>query len=235
MKRIALFLLFAAAAGSALAQSGEAAIRKVFEDKLKTHVDQISRSPLPGIYEVLVEGQTMYVDEKASHFIAGTMVDLKTMNNVSADSRAKWLQKQYAKLPLDLAIKVVRGSGKNVLVTFEDPNCGYCKVLGKDLQKQKDITVYTFLLPVLGPNSESMARNIWCAPDRGKAWTEWMVGGTAPASAAKCDADGVLRKTMELGQRFGIRGTPFLMFANGDAAPGYLKPEEMEKRFKAVN
>lgn len=235
MKRFALFLLFAVLAASASAQSGEATIRKAMEDKLKARIDQIGRSPMPGIYEVLVDGQTMYVDEKASHFILGTMVDLKTMSNVSAASRSAWLQKQYAKLPLELAIKVVRGSGKNVLVTFEDPNCGYCKRLAKDLQQFKDITVYTFLLPVLGENSEAKARAIWCAADRAKAWTDWMTNDVTPVATAKCDAEGALRKTMDLGQRFGIRGTPFLMFANGDSAPGYLQPVEIEKRFKALN
>jgi thiol:disulfide interchange protein DsbC len=235
MKRIAFCLMFAVFAVSAAAQSGEALVQKVLEDKLKTKIDQITPSRLPGIYEVLLKGQSFYVDEKASYLIMGTMIDLKSMNNVSADSRAKWLQKQYSKLPLESAIKVVRGSGKNILVTFEDPHCGYCKKLAVDLQKAKDITVYTFLLPVLGPNSESMARSIWCAPDRAKAWVDWMTGGVIPVATAKCDADVTLRKTMELGQRFGIQGTPFLIFPNGDIAPGYLKPEELEKRFKPAS
>ncbi|GAB2181048.1 DsbC family protein [Denitratisoma sp. agr-D3] len=227
MKRLVLFLSAALALTSlqALADGSEAAIKKSFEDRLKIKVDKVGKAPIAGLYEVVAEGQIFYTDEKAGYFLHGNLFDIKTMKNLTAE-------KKFAMLPLDLAIKTVRGSGKNVLVTFEDPNCGYCKKLAKDLAKVKDVTIYTFLYAVLGDDSVTKSRAIWCAADRSKAWNDWMVSGTAPAAAgAKCDADAVLEKVSNLGQQMGVRGTPFLMFANGQQSPGYIPGSEIEKRF----
>lgn len=224
MKRLVL-ILAALLALPAFAQSGEATIKKVFEDKLKAKVERIGKSPIPGVYEVVADGQIFYADEKATYFIHGNLFEMKTMKNLTAE-------KKFSLLPLDLAIKTVRGSGKNVLVTFEDPNCGYCKKLAKETAKLKDVTIYTFLYAVLGDDSVAKSKAIWCAADRSKSWNDWMSNGTAPApAAAKCDATPTLEKVAELGQQLGIRGTPYLMFANGQQSPGYISGGEIEKRF----
>ena len=225
MKRLA-FILLAALALPAFADGSEAAIKKSFEDKLKAKVEKVSKAPIGNLYEVVADGQIFYTDEKAAYFLHGNLFDMKTMKNLTAE-------KKFSLLPLDLAIKTVRGNGKNVLVTFEDPNCGYCKKLAKDMVKLKDVTVYTFLLAVLGDDSVAKSRTIWCAADRSKAWNEWMISGTVPVAAAKCEADATLEKIANLGQQLGIRGTPYLMFANGQQSPGYIPLAEIEKRFAA--
>jgi thiol:disulfide interchange protein DsbC len=125
----------------------------------------------------------------------------------------------------------VRGTGKNVMVTFEDPNCGYCKKLAKDVLTLKDVTVYTFLLPVLGDDSYEKSKAIWCAPDRSKAWVDWMTAGKAPPAApAKCDIAG-LNRSAQLGSRLRINGTPAIVFAGGERVGGYIPAAEIEKRF----
>ncbi|HEX5393634.1 MAG TPA: DsbC family protein [Rhodocyclaceae bacterium] len=227
MKRFALILACLLPLAS-YAAGEEALIKKAFEDKLHTKVDKISKAPISGLYEVMADGQIFYTDEKASYLLHGNLFEMKTMKNLTAE-------KKFAMLPMDLAIKTVRGSGKNVVVTFEDPNCGYCKKLAKDMTKLKDVTIYTFLYAVLGDDSVAKSKAIWCAPDRSKAWNEWMQNGTAlPTPSAKCNADTMLEKVSELGQQLGIRGTPFLMFANGTQAPGYIPTSEIEKRFNAT-
>ena len=229
MKRFA-FLLLAALALPVLpawADGSEAVIKKSFEEKLKAKVDKVSKAPIGNLYEVVADGQIFYTDEKAAYFLHGNLFDMKTMKNLTAE-------KKFSLLPLDLAIKTVRGNGKNVVVTFEDPNCGYCKKLAKDMAKLKDVTVYTFLYAVLGDDSVAKSKTIWCAADRSKAWNEWMQNGTTPVAAnAKCDATPTLEKVAELGQQLGIRGTPFLMFANGQQSPGYIPTSEIEKRFNS--
>lgn len=228
MKRFALILLACAAPLLSHAAGEEAQIKKAFEDKLHTKVDKVSKAPVSGLYEVVADGQIFYTDDKAAYLLHGNLFDMKTMKNLTAE-------KKFAMLPLDLAVKTVRGNGKNVLVTFEDPNCGYCKKLAKDLSKLKDVTVYTFLYAVLGDDSVAKSKAIWCAPDRSKAWNDWMQNGTAlPAPSAKCNADSMLEKVAELGQQFGVRGTPFLMFPNGTQAPGYIPAAEIEKRFSGI-
>jgi thiol:disulfide interchange protein DsbC len=115
-----------------------------------------------------------------------------------------------ADLPVQQAIKQVHGNGTQVLVTFEDPNCPYCAELDKKLSRFDDITLYTFLLPVLSPDSEVKSRRIWCATDRAAAWKNWMVQGQTPTGTEDCDTT-ALTKNLEIGERLGIRGVPYLL------------------------
>ena len=149
-------------------------VQKAIEAKLGTKVASIVKSPYLGLYEIYADGQILYTDEKMTAIIAGTMIDGKTMKNVTAERMQKLTAIKFTDLPLENAIKQVRGDGKRVLATFEDPNCGYCKKLAKDLSKLDDITLYTFLLPILSPDSLEKSNQIWCSADKAKAWNDWM-------------------------------------------------------------
>ncbi|MCM2289506.1 MAG: DsbC family protein [Sulfuritalea sp.] len=217
--------LFAAALAcvSLVAVADEAEVKKAVEAKLGK-VEKIVKAPMPGIWEVTVDGQIFYADDKANYLIFGNLLEMKTGKNITAE-------RQFNSLPLELAVKQVRGSGKNVMVTFEDPNCGYCKKLAKDILTLKDVTVYTFLLPVLGDDSYEKSKAIWCAPDKSKAWIDWMTAGkTPPAAPAKCDISG-LNKSAQLGGKLRINGTPAIFFAGGERVGGYIPAAEIEKRF----
>lgn len=208
---------------SALALADEAEIKKTVEAKLGK-VEKIVKAPMAGVWEVTVDGQIFYSDDKATYLMLGNLLETRTGKNLTAE-------RQFNSLPLELAVKQVRGSGKNIMVTFEDPNCGYCKKLAKDVLSLKDVTVYTFLYPVLGDDSYEKSKAIWCAADRSKAWTEWMTAGKAlPAIPAKCDTSG-LDKSAQLGRKLRINGTPAIFFANGERIGGYIPGAEIEKRF----
>ena len=220
--------LFAAALAclSFAAVADEADVKKAVEARLGK-VERIIKAPLAGIWEVTVDGQIFYADDKANYVLSGNLLERKTGKNITAE-------RQFNALPLDLALKQVRGSGKNILVTFEDPNCGYCKKLAKDILTLKDVTVYTFLYPVLGDDSFEKSRAIWCAPDKAKAWVDWMTNGkTLPAVPAKCDIAG-LEKSTQLGRKLRIGGTPAIFFASGERVGGYIPAPEIEKRFGAT-
>ena len=210
---------------SLAAVADESDVRKAAEAKLGK-VEKLVKAPMPGLWEVTVDSQIFYVDDKASYLIFGNLLDMKTGRNITAE-------RQFNALPLELALKQVRGNGKNVMVTFEDPNCGYCKKLAKDVLTLKDVTVYTFLLPVLGDDSYEKSKAIWCAPDKAKAWVDWMTANKAPpAASAKCDISG-LNKSAQLGGKLRINGTPAIFFAGGERVGGYIPAAEIEKRFAA--
>jgi thiol:disulfide interchange protein DsbC len=216
-------LAAALACVSLAAVADEADVKKAVEAKLGK-VEKIAKAPMTGIWEVTVDGQIFYADDKGTYLIFGNLLEMKTGKNLTAE-------RQFNSLPLELAVKQVRGSGKNVMVTFEDPNCGYCKKLAKDILNLKDVTVYTFLYPVLGDDSYEKSKAIWCAPDKAKAWTDWMTAGKAlPAIPAKCDTAG-LDKSAQLGRKLRINGTPAIFFAGGERVGGYIPVAEIEKRF----
>jgi thiol:disulfide interchange protein DsbC len=232
MKPKALAFLFAALVLPGAAFAGDEAIRALFESKLHGKIEQINKAPIAGLYEVVVDGQIMYIDEKATYFIAGNLVEAKTMKNLTAEKKAMLTDKKLGQLPYDLAIKQVRGNGKNVLVTFEDPNCGYCKKLANELKQVDNVTIYTFLIPILSEDSVDKSKAIWCSADRAKSWNEWMINNVAPVATAgsKCDPGPVLDKNLKLSQSLGVRGTPFIYFpATKQQVGGYISAAEIEK------
>lgn len=226
---LALALVF-----STFAVADEAEIKKGMEAKLGTKVDSVSKSGYLGLYEVYADGNIFYTDEKMTVImIGGNLIDAKTMKNVTEERMRKLNAIKFADLPLERAIKHVRGDGKRVMATFEDPNCGYCKRLAKDLLKIENVTVYTFLYPILSEDSVKKSKQIWCAADRAKAWNDWMVEGKSPSGKDDCDASAV-SKNQEFGRKLNITGTPTMFFADGERVPGAMPLANIEKKLSSV-
>ena len=204
------------------------ALAAVVEKQLGMKPQRIIKTPyLGGLYEVYAGGELFYTDEKGSAFlVGGSLIDGKTMRNITAEQK-------LALMPLQDAIKRVNGNGgngKRTLITFEDPNCGYCKKLTKELVNMKDATVYTFLVPLLSEDSLIKSKKIWCSPDRLKAFDDWMIHGKAPSAPDTCANP--LERNSQLAQSMGVSGTPAIVFPNGRLAPGYIPLDKIEKLLK---
>jgi thiol:disulfide interchange protein DsbC len=214
----------------ATVNADEADIKKAMEAKLGAKVESVIKSGYLGLYEVYSEGNILYTDDKMTAFIAGgQLIDGKTMKNVTEERMRKLTAIKFSELPLDRAIKQVRGDGKRVLATFEDPNCGYCKRLAKDLQRLDNVTIYTFLYPILSEDSIRKSKQIWCSADRARAWNDWMIEGRAPVGKDDCDTSAVT-KNQEYGRRLGISGTPTMFFADGERVPGAMPLAKIEQK-----
>jgi thiol:disulfide interchange protein DsbC len=209
----------------------EATIRKNLAERLPQlqAIDEISKSPMAGLYEVRVNGSEIYyTDAEANFLLQGSLIDTKQRRNLTEERVDKLTAINFDALPLKDAFTIVRGNGKRRLAVFEDPNCGYCKRFERDLQKVNNVTVHMFLYPILSADSTEKSKNIWCAKDRVKAWQDWMVRDQTPP-AASCDAAAIARN-LELGRKFKITGTPTLVFADGSRVPGAIGAAEVEKR-----
>ncbi len=218
---------------AAPAHASEAAIRQAFQSRIpEVTVESIGKTPMPGLYEVIASGHIFYVDEKANFVIRGSLFDARTpaMRNVT-QARNSELAAQALGKSTDNAIKRVRGNGKRVIYTFEDPNCGYCKRQQQELVKLTDVTIYTFLWPILSPDSVEKSRAIWCNKDRAKAWEDFMLRGVAPQNEAKCDTP--IEKNMEMARRFGAQGTPAVFLADGRMLGGFVTADKIEEGFKS--
>ena len=221
--------LAALALASGLANADEADIRKaitsLYGKELK--VDAVRKAGMLGLYEVQIGSDILYSDEKGSYLIQGEIIDAKAKANITEARKNKLSQIKFSDLPLDLAVKTVRGNGHRVFATFEDPNCGYCKRFEKDLQKIDNITVYLFLYPILSADSMEKARNIWCSKDKPKTWQDWMTKGQTPSSLS-CESSAMLRN-LEYGKKHKINGTPTILLADGSRVPGAIEAKELEK------
>jgi thiol:disulfide interchange protein DsbC len=218
-----------------VAHADETEVRKAMEAKLGAKVESVTKSGYLGLYEVYMEGNIFYTDEKMTAFIAGgQLIDAKTMKNTTEERMRKLTAIKFSELPFERAIKQVRGNGKRVLATFEDPNCGYCKRLAKDLQRLENVTVYTFLLPILSEDSLKKSRQIWCASDRAKSWNDWMVEGKAPTGKEDCNT-AAIDKNRDFGRKLNISGTPTIFFADGERVPGAISLDRIEQKLSATN
>jgi thiol:disulfide interchange protein DsbC len=245
MKRLtgfaALFLCMflavpALAQEPAKAPSQDAATERVKAELKKkipeATVDVIRKVPYGGLYEVVVGNEIFYTDEKASYLLLGSIVDTRTRENVTELRMRQLNRVAFDSLPLDNAIKIVRGNGARRVAIFADPNCGYCKRFERDLLGVSDITVYLFLYPILAPDSVSKSKAVWCAPDRGKAWLDFMARDLALPAETGCATP--IDKLLEYGKTKRITGTPTIFFEDGERIPGAMSIVEFEKRLAAA-
>lgn len=200
------------------------------EDGSSVHVVSVRPLGVLGLYEVVTEDHKLvYTDEKADYVMTGHIYDLKSMQDLTADRLEQISAIKPETLPLDLAIKTVKGNGKRLMVVFSDTDCPYCRKLETEMNNVTDVTVYTFLFPIeqLHPNAPEHSRRIWCAQDRLKAWNDYWNHNTLP-EPRQCDAS-ALDTILKLGRKNGIQATPTLIFADGRVIPGAMPTAQLEK------
>jgi thiol:disulfide interchange protein DsbC len=218
-----------------IAQAQEATIRKNLAERIPQlpKIDEISKTPMAGLYEIRVNGADIYYTDADGNFlIQGNVFDTREKRNLTEERIEKLSAVAFDSLPLKDAFTMVRGNGKRKLAVFADPNCGFCKRFERDLVKVDNVTVYLFLYPILGADSADKSKNIWCAKDKAKSWNDWMLNGTPPA-AANCDT-AALARNVAFGQKYRITGTPTVIFANGKRVPGAIGADQVEKNLTAA-
>jgi thiol:disulfide interchange protein DsbC len=224
---LAPVLALAQAAEPAGKLTSEAIIKRTLEGRLGgVKVDAVAKTPYLGLYEVRLDNEILYTDEKMNYIFSGNIIDGKSMQNLTEKRVRELTAIKWENLPLDAAVKTVRGNGKRMLAVFSDPNCPYCKRFEKELAKVDDITIYTFLYPILSEDSHEKSKAVWCSADKSKAWSALMLNGTVPA-AARCDTP--IENNLALARKYHITGTPTLVFANGERVPGAIPQAQLEK------
>lgn len=222
---------------STFAVADEASVKKAVESAYpKFKVDKVTKTPYAGLYEVFMAGQIIYTDEKLTFLIAeGRLVDPKTKKDITGERLEELTRIDFNSLPLDQAIKVVKGNGSRKLVVFSDVDCPYCKRLERnELANITDVTVYTFLYPIeqLHPDAANKSKLIWCANNRVKAWEDWILRDQLPSSAGNCEVP--LEKVGQLARKAGVSSTPTLIFADGKRMLGAQPYKEIERMLTAA-
>lgn len=230
MKKILIPLLLFASLSTAYA--GEKEIRKSLQSKFPDvgKIEHIVKTPYSGLYEIVIDDQLLYTDAQGEYVFEGNIIEAKSRRDLSGERRRVLFAVDFDSLPLELAVKKVKGNGKRKMAIFTDPNCGYCRKLEKELSRISDVTLYFFMYPIF-PGSDEIVRNVLCSKNPIKAWDDWMLSEIVPAKAV-CDTQ--TAKVLALGQKYHINGTPNLIFESGVQFPGFVPAEELEKNLNVT-
>jgi thiol:disulfide interchange protein DsbC len=215
----------------AAAAEPSAALRHTIESRFPgTHVLDVRPSPIPGVFELFMGDQIVYADATGKYVLVGSMLDTENKENLTNASMNDRGRIDFKTLPVNEAIKVVKGNGSRVFAVFSDPDCPYCQQLEKSLLPVNDYTMYVYLFPIatLHPQAPMKAHSIWCAPDRAQAWRDWMQDKKLPPTKT-CSGDPI-DSLQKLADTLHINSTPTLFFANGTRLAGALPAADIEKK-----
>ena len=227
MKRMMLMAAVLGLLGAtAAAVAGEAEIKRALEARYpRIKVDKITKTPYSGLYEVVIGTDIVYSDENGDYLIDGRVIDTRKGLDLTEKRVMELTAIPWSELPLDQAVKTVRGNGKRVLAVFSDPHCPYCKRLDAMLVDAKDTTIYTFLYPIIHPELRAHSEAIWCSKDPSQAYFDLALKGTLPKAAQSCPTP--IDKNVALGRKLKVNSTPTLFFKDGRRLMGVPAPDKL--------
>lgn len=222
----------------AMAQTGDLSAAQLAPIKAKLAqrvpelppIDAARATPMAGLIELRAGNHLFYTDANGDFLIDGQLIDTKAKRNLTAERMEEINKVDFATFPFKDAVVWRNGNGKRKMVVFADPNCGYCKRLEAEFQQMKDVTVYTFMIPILGGDGKTKIDSIWCSKDRTSAWRDWMLSKVQPTFGL-C-AGSPSERNLALAQRLNITGTPAVFFEDGTRSPGFEPAASIEQRLR---
>ncbi len=204
-------------------------IRTKLTARIGTKISAINVTPISDLYEVVIGHEIVYTDKNADYLIMGQLFNTLDRRNLTEEAKERLNKVDFSRLPFEDAIKTVKGDGSRKMVVFSDPNCSFCKKLEVNLRNLNNVTIYTFLYPVITPGSKEVSADIWCDKDSSRAWKEVMIDGKLVAKRnVNCDI-GALERNIKLGEKLNITGTPTTIFSSGLRVPGAATADYLEK------
>ncbi|MER2514086.1 MAG: DsbC family protein [Nitrosomonas ureae] len=225
-------LILSLSFSSGMLWANEEAVKKAVQPHFESQkIDSVKKTPFSGLYEVVVGDELFYTDDKADFFFFGHVINTKSrvsMTNERIQEIKAARRVPFDSLPLQHAIKAVKGDGKRKVAVYTDPNCPYCKQLEKELINITNVTVYNLLYPVLNGSME-LSKKIWCSENQIKAWEDFMLKGTAPEEK---DCEAPLETLVESGRENKVSGTPTLIFSDGSVVGGMIPAAAIEEKLE---
>ena len=224
-------------AATTSAQDGELTKEELAATLPGVQASDIHDSPLPGMYEIVLDSDIVYVSRDGSYLIQGDVFDLQERRNLTEGRRAQARADILASVDPESLI-VFGPDPENVrhtVTVFTDIDCGFCRQLHREMDQINALGVEVRYLsyPRTGPETESWfkADKVWCAGDRQTAFTDAILEDTLPELS--CDATPVASH-FQLGRQVSVLGTPTILTSDGVQLGGYLAPDELITKLEAL-
>jgi thiol:disulfide interchange protein DsbC len=237
IKKHALSLALALSSISGFAQTDLEMLTKLRSLYPATTFSDVVKAPVAGLWEIRMRNQVAYTDESGRYFLFGSVYDMKTQTDLTAAVRPEPKSAPTSKIVqfpsqfLNNAIKTVRGDGSRVIAVFSDPKCPYCKNFESEVAKLNNVTIYTFIYPILGEASKQLSVAVWCSQNRERAWSDLLINGKSPKMTACANP---MNDNIVLGSRLGIQGTPSVIASDGRVFTGAAPVSRLESWLSEV-
>ncbi len=192
-------------------------------------IESIREAEIPGVYEVAIGPRIFYVSKDGRYLLRGHLIDLEKRADITESRLGQARLKALATTSENDMIIFSPDKPKHTITVFTDIDCGYCRRLHSQIDDylKRGIRVRYMFYPRAGKGSDSYKKAIavWCAKDRHKALT--MAKQGQPIEMKSCDNP--VDEHMQMGEDFGVSGTPMIVTDKGEVLPGYVPPETLER------
>lgn len=223
----ACFLLFSGLSVAAEPDEIEQRLRALVPDIESL---TIGETPVPGLMEVRLNNEILYMSDDGRYLLQGRMVDLETQTDLTDAAKSGVRREQLANLDPSEFVTFGSEKAEHEILVFTDPDCGYCRRLHEQMAEynEQGITVHYLAFPRAGVGSDTHEKlvSVWCADDRQDAMDIAKAGGTPEKATCENPVD----TQYQLGQSLGVTGTPSMVTFSGDMLPGYVPPEQLRQR-----
>jgi thiol:disulfide interchange protein DsbC len=211
-----------------IANADENAIRQSMAKSMPSmKIDSVQPSEVKGLYEVMVGANIFYVSEDGKYLLQGRLVDVADRKDLTEEKLSHARKQAIEKIGQENMIVFKPKIKKYTVTIFTDIDCGYCRKLHSEIDQYlaQGITIQYLFFPRAGKGSDSYnkAVSVWCAKDRNAALTDAKKGNTPPAKTC----DNPVDEHMQLGEDFGVKGTPMIVSEKGNIYPGYLPAKQL--------
>ncbi len=194
------------------------------QDKIKS----IKPSVIPGLYEVQINNQIIYLSADGEKVISGEIYDLKNKKSIT-EQASNELRKSALAAVADSDKIIYKAKKERYKVTvFTDISCPYCTKIHRKVPEFNElgITIEYLAFPRAGVGSRTANKmqKIWCAKNKTVAFSEASENREYPEQS--CDGNQV-GEQFKLGEELGIGATPTMVLNDGELLAGYMKPKDL--------
>jgi thiol:disulfide interchange protein DsbC len=193
------------------------------------HIDSIAKTPISGLYEVVIGPQVIYVSSDGRYMMQGELIDLARGKDLTKPSLAAARKKAVDKLGDDKMVIFAPDKYNHTVTVFTDIDCAYCRKLHSEIAEYEaeGIRVRYIFFPRAGVGSDSYEKAVavWCSDDRRQALTDAKAG----KQLTQKSCSNPVKQQMELGEHLGVSATPTILLENGELLPGYIPPKQLAR------
>lgn len=193
----------------------------------------IEKTPVEGIYQVIIGGQVIYMTKDARYMIDGNLIDLSTKKNYTEDAMSGIRLSQIEKLGEDKMVVYTPENIKHTITVVTDIDCPYCRRLHNEMDQYMagGVQVRYIFMPLKGKSDFRTTVSVWCAKDRNEALNMAKAGAQLEAK----DCENPIDEHLNVSRSLGVRGTPAIILQDGSMLPGYVPAGKLIAELQKLN